>query len=420
MGFMGSAFSQGLGGLGAGMSEIGNKYIDQALTLQRAQALVEMRRKSENDTRADTFAFENDPANVATASATSRTKALAAGQSAQAVALSAASNEPLQSRLAANAGRTKRAEADNTAHDVAPGGEVVIGTGKNLRPTAQEVQSDLYKLGLKGIKGGLDKMSEVGKQQLLGIVGRAREMEKTIDKGLGEGTLSKKATTADGKPDPGYDRYVALMSRQAELGLQRMRVLDREGELDGAQDAMDAIEEWRRGGQDPGEVQSLSAHRRQAAQIGGNYAKEYLPIIDQAIQESGKPGYAAGNIAADAVKTGTTRYDVNVGGKRSSVGGPVPPDGTGATAGAPVKPMNRAELMADDERSGQESLAKQAARTVAETAAKSADKAKRTQEASVYTLERVKKMKPDEAAEVYGKYRDVLQPEVVAALRRRQ
>ena len=65
MGLLGSALGNALGGFGAAAEDLGNRYIDQNLQLQKAQALADLQRVTAGNIRSDEDAFRNDPTRVA-------------------------------------------------------------------------------------------------------------------------------------------------------------------------------------------------------------------------------------------------------------------------------------------------------------------------------------------------------------------
>ena len=65
MGLLGSAMGRALAGAGSAAADIGNKYIDQQLALQRAQVLEDLRIQSAGKIREQDDAFRNDPTRVA-------------------------------------------------------------------------------------------------------------------------------------------------------------------------------------------------------------------------------------------------------------------------------------------------------------------------------------------------------------------
>lgn len=104
MSIWGSALARAVGGGGAAVAGLANKYIDDELIQQRQQAFLDMSRQSRNLERADADAFDNDPARLARNRQIQRDNALSAGQTAQDVELGRLTNKPLN-----EAARTKAA-----------------------------------------------------------------------------------------------------------------------------------------------------------------------------------------------------------------------------------------------------------------------------------------------------------------------
>lgn len=65
MGLLGSAFGRGLAGGANAAGDLANKYVDEALAQQRAEAMATLQRKTAGLIRADDDAFRNDPAKIA-------------------------------------------------------------------------------------------------------------------------------------------------------------------------------------------------------------------------------------------------------------------------------------------------------------------------------------------------------------------
>lgn len=371
MGLLGSAMGRALGGIGSAAVDLGNKYIDQNLALQRAQVLADIQRASAVQQVKDIDTYSNSPERRRSLRELATEDTLASERAKTTAALETATNEPLQAAAARNAGRVKRAESENTAHNTSPGGEVIIGAGKNTRATPQEVQDRLYRDQLKGTTK-IDQMSESGKAQLKGVEERAKEIEKLVDKGLADGTLSTEANTPDGKPNPSYRQYQDLLRRQQDNGLQRMRILAREGVIDGQEDAIEAVADTRN-------PEQLEQYRKQAKMIGGEYAKAYDRVITEAMRQLAAPDNKAAAIAADAAATGTKDYTTDIGGVKGSVGNPPQ---------APAKPAGlfsritqpQPEVTPPDSPSGR-SMARQAQLRAGEAAGEAA---KRQQAASAF------------------------------------
>lgn len=102
MGILGSAFGRALAGAGEAGAKISNKYIDEDLAKQRAQAFADIQRTNAGLIRQDDLNFRTDPGNLDKSNTAARTTALAAGDTATEVETRRLSNPGLM-----EAGRVK-------------------------------------------------------------------------------------------------------------------------------------------------------------------------------------------------------------------------------------------------------------------------------------------------------------------------
>lgn len=118
MGIMGSAFGRALGGFGAGVASLSNKYIDEDLAQQRAQAMADIQVATAGKIRQADDEFKNDPTRIARDRATKRDDAIAAGATAQSVELNALANTTLQDARIASAVKTGAANRSEKVLDL--------------------------------------------------------------------------------------------------------------------------------------------------------------------------------------------------------------------------------------------------------------------------------------------------------------
>lgn len=160
-----SLFGRALAGIGEGAENIANKYIDEDLATQRAQAIADIQRTSSLQTMQATDAYNNSPERQAmlTANAVATQNALGTAKNATDLtgAINTATNPDLTAALAAREAAAAKAKADNTPFDLAPGQSRFGGTGApiatNTHPTTADVQEKLYEQGLKGNAGAKSK-----------------------------------------------------------------------------------------------------------------------------------------------------------------------------------------------------------------------------------------------------------------------
>lgn len=87
MGILGSAFGRALSGAAGAAGAMANRYIDEELTQQRAQALADIQRRNAQGMREDADAFDNDPKRVERNREKARQDALATGRTTREVEL---------------------------------------------------------------------------------------------------------------------------------------------------------------------------------------------------------------------------------------------------------------------------------------------------------------------------------------------
>ena len=243
MNLLGSAAGRMLAGAG----QIANKYIDQDIELQKAQALEDIRFNSAKRTEE----YVQSPEVQARRRANTSADTIAAGEASDTVLLNRARNRPLTEATiqqkndvtlgtadaeATATGKKKRAESENTAYDLNPGGQRYIGKDRiatNERPTAQEVQKDLYEGELKGNGPKFPKEVEI---QLNSLRDQIKELDTEINKGIANGTLAMKPS--DKNPDADA-AYRTLTAKKTALELRMNRIVSdyRSGGAGGAPSA---------------------------------------------------------------------------------------------------------------------------------------------------------------------------------------
>ena len=295
MGLLGSSFGRALAGAGEGVASIAGKYLDQQLVMDKARALEELRVLSEQ--RMDEY--RNSPQRRARLreeelkdssakyeqSIMQRIGELKNTELLQAtIERENKLNEGTAGSRAAVEGVLTRTKGLNTPQVLSPGQTVTIGgetVAENSRPTPAEASLTAYREG----KGKVERMSEGAKVQLQALDKREAGIAELIDKGVSSGTLSTSATGPDGKPAPGHDQFRWLRSQQAQIALQRSRVLANEGLLDGSEDADRLLA----GG---ATAADLEASVKQADQIGGRYAQDFRAAIEPALKHGRSREYA--------------------------------------------------------------------------------------------------------------------------------
>lgn len=333
MGILGSAFGRALAGAGSAVESLSNKYIDQELAQQRAQALADIQLQSQKDL--DSYTNSPGRREAMRGEAGKDYDAQAAG------ALRAKINEAQSTDLtdaeiarqnaittgtldtqAQAAGRMTRARTDNTGHDLKPGDQYFVGGTKvseNERQTAGELNFEAMMQGLKGNLGkgaasAFEKMSEAGKLQLKAVEDRDKSLQATIDKGVTEGTLSPSPQNADGKPNPGYEQFRYLMGQRQQIAVQRQRVLASEGVIHGDEDAAKMLEMGTNSA-------DLNRSVEQAKMIGGRYAQDFIRTVQPTLDKMSTPEYKKASVDAAAAATGDDKkgYTTDIGGVKGEV-----------------------------------------------------------------------------------------------------
>lgn len=245
MGILGSTFGRALAGAGNAAAEIANKYIDADLATKRAQAIADIQRTSDVQKAREIDEQQNAPARRASLRDLASQDTVASGLAADTVAANRAGNQKLtqaeidrsnavsRGTAEANAeatGKTERAKASNQAHDVAPGGQVIIGAGSNDRPTMVDAYREGWKTSNKEARDRLTEatMGDLSKQ--------AESLNTIIAKGIAEGQLSPELDP-DGKNKAQVAAYRELKGQLVAIKLQQQQVRNiAHGVVDDARD----------------------------------------------------------------------------------------------------------------------------------------------------------------------------------------
>jgi hypothetical protein len=239
---MSLAFTRALAGAGSGASAIASKYIDEQLAQQRAQVLADIQFNSAK--RLDEYT--NDPTRraglreqagqdtLSQAGFVDQARMATLGNTQLTDAEIAQKNAVLEGTgpaAAKQAGLMARAAAENQAHDVAPGGEVIIGTGKNNTPTAAQIAHEDWRDGLRSKKG--EDRDRAYEAMTKSIGDQLKEKQTSIDKFLAENPGAMQAPQGEthwygdspAKPNPAYDNYQRLLREKAMLTKQQNEVI---------------------------------------------------------------------------------------------------------------------------------------------------------------------------------------------------
>jgi len=333
MGILGSALGRGLAGAGAAVESLANKYIDQELAQQRAQALADIQLQSQKDLdsytnspgRREAMRGEAGKDYDAQAAGALRAKINEAQSTDLTEAEIARTNrtaEGTADTAAKVAGKITRARTDNTGHDLKPGEKYFVGStqvAENERQTAGELNFEAMMQGLKGNLGkgaasAADKMSDGAKIQLKAAEDRDKALQATIDKGVTEGTLSPTPQSADGKPNPGYENYRYLMGQRQALAVQKLKILASEGVMNGAEDGARLLEMGTNSA-------DLTRNIEQAKQIGGRYAQDFIATVKPALDKMSTPEYKKASIDSAVAANGDDKkgYTTDIGGVKGEV-----------------------------------------------------------------------------------------------------
>lgn len=328
-------FGTALGRMAYGAAQISNKYIDEEMAQQRAQAFADIQFQSNkkldeynnNAARREAMRVEGAKDDEAKSAAALRSKVAEASSPELTRADIERKNAITRGTLDADVeatGKITAVRTANTGHDLKPGDQYFVGGTKvseNTRSTPAEIQRDLYENGLKTAGGGrggasLDRMSEVGKLQLQGVEKRDQAIQAQIDKGVTEGTLSPNPTDRDGKPNPAHENFRFLQQQRLDLYVEKHRVLAAEGVISGTEDAQRLLEA---GANSADLTKSVELAKR----IGGKYGAEFVGVAAPILEKMKSPEYKAGVVKDAAAANGDVNYNVDIGGVKSQVRSPL-------------------------------------------------------------------------------------------------
>jgi hypothetical protein len=239
-----SAWGRALAGAGGAAADIANKYIDAEIANSRAQVLADIQRRSQLQLTKETDAYTRDPARLAAIRSETALDAASTNESTMAAAMARASHKPLTEAeiartnaiesgtaptRAESAGAIARAQARATPHRTNPGDIVFDGEGReiarNTNPTAGELQLTALREGLKG--KSKEERDRAYERVLQDTGGRLKELDKIINEGIAQGTLTPKKPESkstwlglgEDEPgkDPAYDRWQQLQRERAVL-----------------------------------------------------------------------------------------------------------------------------------------------------------------------------------------------------------
>lgn len=248
MGIMGSALGRALGGFGAGVSALANKYVDEDLAKQRAQALADIQRMNAKLIREDEDAFRNDPNRLERDRANRRADALAAGKTAREVEMEGLNDTGLQDKKLEVAGKTAEFNRGQKVKDIeatAPAEATAAGlkkqeeskyTAYQLSPGQQHFIGDklVASNGQQG-SGKASKMDEADKLTYQELIKATQKADDELAKLASGGGMT---TDKDGKPSEGY-AYLTKQKDKAQRNLISFQM--KKGLVDPEEAAMGAV-----------------------------------------------------------------------------------------------------------------------------------------------------------------------------------
>jgi hypothetical protein len=148
MGIMGSMFGRALGGLGASVATMANKYIDEDLAQQRAQAMADIQLATAGKIRQADDDFKNDPTRIARDRATKREDALAAGATGREVEMAGLKDTGLQDARHAAAAKTQEFNRGEKVKDIQTLTPYEVGAERDKATAREAVQTEAMKARL--------------------------------------------------------------------------------------------------------------------------------------------------------------------------------------------------------------------------------------------------------------------------------
>lgn len=248
-----SLFGRALAGAGSAVSDIANKYIDNDLQMQKAQALSDISVRANVSQAGQLDAALRDPGRLAQIRAETTLDANAANASQRSGALATATDKPLNDAIIARTNETTsgtadsiasaaakkdRALADSKIYDTAPGAKLIRGDGTtvggNERKTSAEIQGELYADGSKGKSSEDRNRAYEATAKSLGE--QIKEKSLAIDKFLADNPQSmtppvvEKGFFGGDKPpkdNPAYNNYQRLVKERAGIVREQKQLLER-------------------------------------------------------------------------------------------------------------------------------------------------------------------------------------------------
>lgn len=221
MGILGTAVGRAIAGGAQAAGQLANKYIDEELSIQRAQALADIQRANARVMREDEDAFQNDPTRVALNRQRMRDDALAAGKTARDVELEGLNDPNYQGAKrtkaaadAAAARREKVADIEATAPAEASRQSLMSEAQAKAQAKYREPRAgserDLAEK-VKAIEKALGRpLTEQEKMLALGLAkGRDPELDTetvTVEELQPDGTVKKVQTKQVRRPGQAPDQ----------------------------------------------------------------------------------------------------------------------------------------------------------------------------------------------------------------------
>lgn len=206
MGILGSAFGRALSGAAGAAGVMANKYLDDEIATNRAQALADIQRMNGQRMREDEDAFANDPTRVARDRNRKRDDAMAAGKTARDVELEGLTDPTYQG--------AKLTKADDDAKDATrrKGDEM-----KTLAPVEAERSGLIAEANARAQA----KYREPRVGSKADLAEKVSAIEKALGRPLTEAEKLTALGLAKGAPrDPELD-YETVKTRDADTGEER-------------------------------------------------------------------------------------------------------------------------------------------------------------------------------------------------------
>lgn len=202
MGILGSSFGRALAGAAGAAGALANRYIDEELAQQRAQALADIQRRNAQGMREDADAFDNDPKRLERNRDRVRKDALSAGRTSREVELEGLNDPALEAARTAkgdrdskNATRRKVEEIDSLtpaeARRVEALGPVEAKRAGLVAEAQARVQAKYREPRQDGVSALNEKLAAIDKMDFLdpqekqaakkALVGLGRQRDPELD-----------------------------------------------------------------------------------------------------------------------------------------------------------------------------------------------------------------------------------------------